>query len=133
MKSAHRKLVAAMVLLLAAAEARPATRSAADDLCTLRTEDRTAATVQACVSCHDGLVTGTHAFVGDGEHPVDVSYDMAAARDQRLLSRFEVSRRIYLPEGKITCVSCHDGASTEPNHTAVSMNRSALCTSCHAL
>ncbi|MFL5272871.1 MAG: cytochrome c3 family protein [Anaeromyxobacteraceae bacterium] len=132
MKSAHRKLVAAMVLLLVAGEARPATRSAAE-LCTLRTEDRTAATVQACVSCHDGLVTGAHAFVGIGEHPVDVSYDSAAARNLRLLTRFQVSRRIYLPEGKITCVSCHDGASAEPNHTAVSMNRSALCTSCHAL
>lgn len=132
MKSAHRKLVAGMVLLLAAAQAHPATRSTAD-LCTLRTEDRASATVQACVSCHDGLVTGTHAFAGTGEHPVDVSYDAAAARNLRLLTRFQVSRRIYLPEGKITCVSCHDGGSAEPNHTAVSMNRSALCTSCHAM
>jgi predicted CXXCH cytochrome family protein len=132
MKSAHRRFVAATVVLLTATAARPATRSAAD-LCTLRTEERTAATVQACVSCHDGIVAGTHAFVGIGEHPVDVSYDAAAARDLRLLTRFEVSRRIYLPEGKITCVSCHDGGSAEPNHTAVSMNRSALCTSCHAM
>jgi predicted CXXCH cytochrome family protein len=136
MKSAFRKLVAAAALLLASTSARSATVGglrARDDVCTLRTVERSEATTQSCLSCHDGTVAGGHAGFGSGEHPLDVSYDVAASRNLRFRARFEVSRRILLPGGKITCISCHDGASDEPKHTAMTMSRGTLCTSCHAM
>jgi predicted CXXCH cytochrome family protein len=103
------------------------------DVCTLRTVERSAASTQSCLTCHDGTVAGVHGAIGGGEHPIDVSYDAAAATNLRLRTRFELSRRLVLPAGQLTCVTCHDGASSEPKHTALTMSQSALCTSCHAI
>lgn len=66
-----------------------------------------------------------------GTHPVDVSYREAASRNRRLHSPFQVSQRLSLPEGRVTCLSCHDGASGQPKHVALPMARSELCFACH--
>jgi predicted CXXCH cytochrome family protein len=104
--------------------------------CLLGRVNREAATNRLCLSCHDGTLGSFHigSTTGPGaDHPVDVVYALAVARNPRLRTRYELSRRLALPDGKVTCVTCHDGASPEPNHTAVSMHRSALCFSCHAV
>jgi predicted CXXCH cytochrome family protein len=111
----------------------PASGAPGADVCGLRTVERGAATTQSCLTCHDGTVAGVHGTLGAGEHPIDVSYDVAAAANLRLRSRFDLSRRLVLPAGRLTCVTCHDGASSEPKHTALTMSQSALCTSCHAI
>lgn len=58
-----------------------------------------------CASCHGG----DHARA----HPVDVDYAVAALRRQgRLRAAAEVvARGVFLPEGRLQCVSCHDAAS----------------------
>jgi predicted CXXCH cytochrome family protein len=137
-------LVAAALLLLAARPARAGIGTTGslggtdDSPCTLKSVDRTAASTRDCLTCHDGSLGSLHASLRspDGTlstHPVDVSYDDAVARNPRLHTRYELSRRLALPGGKVACVTCHDGTSAEPQHTALTMSRSQLCFSCHAI
>jgi predicted CXXCH cytochrome family protein len=105
--------------------------------CILPSVARETASARACLSCHDGTFGTTHlaaragTAAGPGVHPVGVSYELAAAR-RRLRPRYEVSRRLVMPDGLVTCVTCHDGASPEPFHLAMTMRQSAMCQSCHA-
>ena len=108
-------------------------------VCLLARVSRQAASTRLCLSCHDGSLGSSHlagpaagSASGPGAHPVDVSYEDAFRRGRRLRPSFEVSRRLMLPDGKLTCVTCHDGASTERAHVAVTMGGSALCLGCHA-
>ena len=111
-----------------------------DEPCTLARVDRYQATTRECLSCHDGMIAPARAIslpagwgpaASHGDHPVDVSYDQASARNHRLRTRYALSRSLALPGGKVTCVTCHDGASREPRHTSLTMSRSALCLGCH--
>jgi len=127
--------VPAIALILASGPVRAEVTSAGSlggtgsgGSCLLGRVDREAATTSLCRSCHDG----TLAAHVDG-HPVDIVYEVAVARNPRLRTRYELSRRLALPEGKISCVTCHDGASREPMHTSLPMSRSALCFGCHAV
>jgi predicted CXXCH cytochrome family protein len=108
--------------------------------CLLPTVDRATATTRLCLSCHDGSLGTSHlpgpavgSAAGPGMHPVDVGYEAALQRGRRLRPRFEVSRRLAMPDGRLTCVTCHDGASQEPAHLAVPMSRSTLCFACHPI
>ena len=126
---------AALTLLAAAATARP--DELGGDPCQLASADRARATARQCLACHDGTVApavGEAALGGPhGSHPVDLGYDAAAARNRRLHPRFDLSRALALPGGNVACVTCHDGASREPHHTALPMARSAMCLGCHDL
>jgi predicted CXXCH cytochrome family protein len=130
--------LAAAAALLASAPAR-ASLSGGDVTgtgCILPNVDRETATVRACLSCHDGTFGTTHigaragTAAGPGVHPVGVSYDLAALR-RKLRPRYQVSRRLLMPDGQVTCVTCHDGASPERYHLAMSMSQSGMCRSCH--
>ena len=127
--------IPAIALVLASGPAHAETSSAGSlggtssgGSCLLGRVDRQAATTSLCLSCHDGTVAAHR----DG-HPVDIVYEVAVARNPRLRTRYELSRRLALPDGKISCVTCHDGASSEPMHTSLPMSRSALCFGCHAV
>ncbi|HET9597458.1 MAG TPA: hypothetical protein VFP65_17855 [Anaeromyxobacteraceae bacterium] len=104
--------------------------------CILPSVDRETTTARACLSCHDGTFGATHlgpragTAAGPGVHPVDVSYEVASLR-RKLRPRYQVSRRLVMPEGQVTCVTCHDGASPERHHLAMSMSQSGMCRSCH--
>jgi hypothetical protein len=57
-----------------------------------------------CTSCHTS-------YAARHSHPVDVYQD--GARSRSLRTSAEVVRRgVFLADGKVTCLSCHDGNST---------------------
>jgi predicted CXXCH cytochrome family protein len=130
-------LAAAAALLVAAhpvrADLRPhGTGAPYDTGCALATADRLSTTTRECLTCHDGTLGNIH-FATRGDHPVDVSYDGRLGGTTRLRPRFEVSRRLVMPDGQVRCVTCHDGASTERAHVAVSLAGSGLCRACHGV
>jgi hypothetical protein len=79
--------------------------------CTLVPGAGNSATTRDCTSCHAGL-EGRHS------HPVDVDQDMARARSlggsgPSLRPAAEVVKRgVFLADGKVSCLTCHDGSST---------------------
>lgn len=110
-------------------------------------------TSQSCFSCHDGSVasdaqvtfpitiggTGSASLdtsLGhvDAVHPVDVNY--AAARQRRpgwLRPMDQLPPEVMLPQGLVTCTSCHSSRSRQAKKVALSLERSALCLACHSL
>jgi len=78
--------------------------------CTLVPGSGNSATTRDCTSCHVGL-EGRHS------HPVDVDQDMARARSiggsgPSLRPAAEVVKRgVFLSDGKVSCLTCHDGNS----------------------
>ncbi len=98
-------------------------------ICTISRADRITTTSAECLSCHDGTVTTS---IGES-HPYDVDYDGARARSSNLRPRGALPANLVLPGGKVTCTTCHDGASTEPAKTSLPLVGSQLCFACHAL
>lgn len=101
----------------------------------------------ACMGCHDGTI-GPLANVlfpatledfpseahdpGSGAHPVDLDYQAAALRQPSSLTPLAaLPREVMLQDGKITCLTCHHPDSRERFRVSLSMERSALCLSCH--
>ena len=113
-REAYRNYQVQLARVLAAESApvpaSPAATSAAGG-CMLVPGGGTSATTRDCTSCHAGF-EGTHS------HPVDVDYESARYRSFRgsgpsLRPAAEVVRRgVFLADGKLTCLTCHDGNST---------------------
>jgi predicted CXXCH cytochrome family protein len=109
--------------------------------CALGRTSRAQASSRGCLSCHDGLAASAVSYTFGrgsgsmhGSHPVDVDYGAAELRPgNRFRPPGALPASIVLPGGKVGCVSCHDGASPERYHTALPMDRSRLCFSCHDL
>lgn len=92
-----------------------------------------------CLQCHEtkgdprGVRVDLHGVLrhasGSANHPIGRSYDRAARfggyRPPALLSR-----KIILPDGKISCVSCHMGYTKEHGKLVMPKN---LCAECHDL
>lgn len=97
------------------------------------------ATTRGCLSCHDGSVASNHVSLArnagmERSHPVDIVYASSLARlPGKLHVRYDMPQRLVLPDGRVTCITCHDGASSEPFHVALPMNGSRLCFGCHNL
>jgi predicted CXXCH cytochrome family protein len=110
-----------------------------DEICGLRTRSRWVQTSESCVACHDGAIGDVvHASfpalgAGIGEsHPVEVAYDEVVVRAPgRYRARAELPRALWLPGGRVTCTTCHDGASSEPARVAMPLAASRLCFGCH--
>jgi len=77
--------------------------AAAQGACTLAPGSGNSATTQDCTACHVGFQRGH-------SHPVDVFQDSARSRSLRPAADV-VKRGVLLAEGKVTCLSCHDGNS----------------------
>jgi predicted CXXCH cytochrome family protein len=141
----------AAALLLTASPARPEmwtddqlTRETSP--CALLRVSRQQATSRSCISCHDGTTGSGVSYVlprepgaprlsaMHGSHPIEVDYAVAQARRPRaMVPAAMLPESLVLPEGKVGCVTCHDGASSERHYTAISMSKSKLCSSCHDL
>jgi predicted CXXCH cytochrome family protein len=65
-------------------------------------------------------------------HPVGASYQKAAAFGG-YRARSVVERKLLLPDGKVSCVSCHAGYRKDHGKLMVTMARSQLCYECHDL
>lgn len=65
-------------------------------------------------------------------HPIGMLYQKSVAfggyRPLRMLSS-----KLLLPDGKVSCVSCHAGYQKEHGKLLLAMAKSALCFECHAL
>lgn len=82
--------------------------TAVDAGCILFTDRAATATSQECLACHESGTGGATALRRC--HPVELAY--APSTDTRFRSVDEVIRRgVFLPDGKLRCVTCHDGAS----------------------
>jgi hypothetical protein len=93
----------------AATSGAPAS-AAASGPCILVQGSGNGATTRDCTACHVGL-EGRHS------HPVDVDHESARFRSMRgsgpsLRPAAEVVKRgVFLADGKVTCLTCHDGSS----------------------
>lgn len=95
---------------------------------------------QHCVGCHldnvrsvTGLTGQTDAILAHGyttmPHPVGVQYDTSNKKRYREL--YELSDKIVLPEGKLSCISCHQAYDENHGGLVISNKGSALCFQCH--
>ena len=88
----------------AEAPAGTSTGGSASPGCLLVPGGSNLATTSDCTACHVG-------FDARHSHPVDVYQD--SPRSRSLRSPAEVVRRgVFLADGKVTCLSCHDGNSS---------------------
>lgn len=117
-------------------------------VCELGRVDRAHVDSSKCLSCHDGSVAPlVHASIpsasfetlsapagqAQGSHPVEVDYFAASARRPALFKAVgALPQGLVLSDGKVTCGTCHDIRSGREHYVAVSMDHSAMCTSCHA-
>jgi hypothetical protein len=105
-------------------------------VCELRGADRATTPSVRCMACHDGGAGQPIEFPMGGDqdsmsHPVDVDYAATAARHpDRYASPAALPREVPLVQGKVSCTSCHDGASPDPRHVAIPER---LCQSCHRM
>ncbi len=102
-----------------------------------------------CLECHAELRRDleTRGIVFSGSrianHPVGVSYwDAWRSKPRELRPAASLSRRIALPAGRITCISCHRadyrtaGAPRTddcPESEGTTVPRRSLCTACHRM
>ncbi|MCP4589655.1 MAG: hypothetical protein GY842_02830 [bacterium] len=98
-----------------------------------------------CMGCHDGVsasdsdnTTAWNRGSGSGRdhgrnHPVGVPYsDRRSPRGSvQLRPASLLPKKIRLPSGQVSCISCHDLYSRERRRLAVTIEESALCFSCH--
>lgn len=99
-----------------------------------------------CLECHDGInardVSHSNAGGGSGvwgtnkgSHPVGVAYPNGASRQRssRYKPRMTLPSTILLPQGAVSCVSCHDLYSTVNARLTVPIEGSQLCLTCHEM
>lgn len=93
-----------------------------------------------CLSCHAENGQGPMSTVdargivrhasGSGNHPIGMRYGQSKGKGlYRKITDLPAS--ILLPEGKVSCVSCHVGYSKKHGALVASNNRSSLCMECH--
>jgi len=93
-----------------------------------------------CMACHGNsgespqVAIGSNAVIrhssGSANHPIGRNYADAFAtggyRAQNMLSK-----NVWLPDGKISCVSCHDGYNKKHGKVIVPSRGAGLCYECH--
>jgi hypothetical protein len=81
----------------------PAAGASAAGTCLLAPGSGNVAATRDCTACHAS-------YQGSHSHPVDVYQD--GVRSSGLRPSAEVIRRgVFLADGKVSCLSCHDGSS----------------------
>jgi hypothetical protein len=97
--------------------------------------------VYTCLSCHDGTIAsdqygglgGSSSGKTRTSHAVAVNYQAAQTHGTtaNLLPATMVDHRVLLPNGQVTCLSCHSLFSREAGLLVVRNDHSLLCSSCH--
>lgn len=96
-----------------------------------------------CMSCHENngnvkiaILVDENGIVrhasGSTSHPIGASYTAAASFGGYRPVQM-ISKGILLPDGRLSCVSCHQGYTSEHGKLVVSNAGSALCFECHDL
>lgn len=97
---------------------------------------------QQCLTCHGNSADSNytrvdsnrvvrHGAASSVNHPIAVRY-AEAERAGGYKPMAQVSKRIMLPNGLVSCISCHEGYS-KVHGKLVSTSGSGLCTECHDL
>jgi hypothetical protein len=111
------------------AEPPPPAPPAGLDACELTvTLDRRGTPSRACMRCHDGS-RGSNATTG---HRFDIEYVSHGKELRPDPEKFNA--KVLLVGGMITCLSCHDPASTAIFHLAAPTSgpvEKRLCAACH--
>ncbi|MBI5071132.1 MAG: hypothetical protein HZB56_23190 [Deltaproteobacteria bacterium] len=94
---------------LAGIGARGAEIDAAQPCGLVRPGSETATTAD-CLACHGGSGPGVQLHTS---HPVDIDYERARYRPNSSLRPMAeaVKRGVFLPEGQLRCLTCHDARS----------------------
>lgn len=66
-------------------------------------------------------------------HPIGRRYSEAVADSRRYKSEAMVSRNLFLPDGRMSCVTCHKGYAQEHGKLRIAKQFSALCFECHKI
>lgn len=108
--------------------------------CTVATADRAKTGIAECTGCHAGLKGGGgggRAMMQmpghDFGHAVDVDFDAArAANPDSYVPREKLPAFLPLANGKITCLTCHDGR-TGNKHALAKASQKEMCLACHRM
>ena len=94
-----------------------------------------------CITCHDKLegVLKVSLSAGNivnhsasGSHPVGADYQEATLYGG-YIPKPRLNPAIKLPNGKVACISCHEGYTSQHGGLVISMDNSGLCQACHDL
>jgi predicted CXXCH cytochrome family protein len=97
-----------------------------------------------CLGCHaggysamGGTVTVSRTGVvqhgsGSSPHPIGRSYRDSARKGGFNPEATLAAKKIVLPDGMLSCVSCHEAYKADHGQLLMSNEGSALCLSCHA-
>jgi hypothetical protein len=122
----------------AQAAARGAPHDAGTSRCGLDTLPLDSA-AHACLECHAaGKDRGAPVILTHSSHPVDVDYRLTRPRATPLRSApAAIARGVVMPANRVTCLSCHSGASRERSRMRMPMEdgpvASRLCNACHVM
>jgi predicted CXXCH cytochrome family protein len=94
-----------------------------------------------CIGCHDSHADGVGVTVtskgvlrhsaGQVAHPVGRKYRDAARSGKFQPESSLAAKNIWLPDGMVGCISCHEGYKKEHGKLVVSNEKSKLCFQCH--
>ena len=95
-----------------------------------------------CMGCHigqtdaGGVRVGRTGIVthntGGANHPIGIPYPLFGG-NSGFRPRDALPKTIWLPDGKLSCVSCHEPYKKVHGQLVISNNGSALCMQCHDL
>lgn len=92
-----------------------------------------------CMGCHSDKGDGPDVLINSkgivkhssgSNHPVGISYRAAMTRG-RYRAESELSKSILLPNGNVSCVSCHNGYDKKHGALVKLDQRTSLCLECH--
>jgi predicted CXXCH cytochrome family protein len=94
-----------------------------------------------CIACHEnesdalGIRMGKNNIVlhnsGGANHPIGMRYPANPGRDVNLRPKGALPRAILLPDGRMSCVSCHQVYKKDHGKLVMPNEGSALCLQCH--
>ena len=95
-----------------------------------------------CMGCHNsqtdagGIRVGRTGIVrhssGGANHPIGIPYPVIS-RNREFRPKSMLPKAIWLPDGKLSCVSCHQPYKKEHGQLVMPNDRSSLCMQCHDL
>ena len=98
-----------------------------------------------CMGCHESQYDASRVEVGrngiirhrsgSANHPIGRRYPTSAnaINNSELRPKYLLSKEIWLPDGKLSCVSCHQAYDKEHGKVVLSGQRGNLCQECHRL
>ncbi|MBW2451491.1 MAG: hypothetical protein JRE16_08555 [Deltaproteobacteria bacterium] len=85
-----------------------------------------------CLSCHEDIIdSGSSSH--SGSHVVGIDYQEQSARNRMLRADYDLPPELLLPNGVVSCVTCHGSEPHEGQSLVIDNSGSALCSACHLM